>query len=167
MITLSVSGAQVKVYDILQYSQFLKSIGIESIGLEDVNSFTYATLPEGSHGQFLIKASDVATLATGSFNVKVTFTGATATFEYLNLVVYKVIYLDVPSNATSTTNQLAIVYLKDNTAKLSSIITKDFNRVVSGGSYSSVSSVLGTILSDASITLTTSVTECLHSLLET
>jgi hypothetical protein len=123
---LEAGSTVIKILDHWEYIDFLESYGIVADDLYQVNKFTYASLPEGSHGKFLIKASDVASLQPGTFGVKLVIN----TFEHLNLCVDSFTYVDVPIQAWGhTQDRLAIVSVVDLWYSLHQPITKDYNRI--------------------------------------
>jgi hypothetical protein len=135
MMTLSKGSSNiVSVLDHRALKQSLLERDAVISELEDINRFTYASFPEGSHGKFLINAKDINLINDATYDVRLTITGQLDTFIHSGLRVSNVEYFTVPLtgwsiSSTPPEGQLAIVTVHDRYHDWDDLLVKDHNRI--------------------------------------
>ena len=126
-----------KVYNAIPLLDHYHDIGLDPEILSDINEFTYAALPEGSHGKFLVRASDAIALTEGA-EITLTITGDVETFTHSCLYITKITYHSVPNGTWELDptepldNKFAIIEVQDLWFLFDQTIRVDYNRVSQG-----------------------------------
>ena len=131
----SPSGKDVVAYDPKPLIEHYDSLGLEFESLNEVNYFTYGSLPEGSHGKLLVEAKAIRDIAEVHL-VTLTIEGSEDTFIYKYLRIESIEYIATPLTDWSLTSsvdvhkRLAVVSVRDIfTYDRDHVIRKDYNRI--------------------------------------
>lgn len=134
MITLSDGTTTAKIYNKEPLAEHYASLGFSTSAFDALNQFTYACLPEGSSGKFLVRATDAGLLTAGA-KVSITIQGQVQSFNHYNLHITSIKFISVPLegwtlNPTEPLEEkLAVITVEDLWAPFDSVIQKDYNRV--------------------------------------